>query len=249
MPSNSLLDNRHFNKLAVNRLKAQAIRSDNIQPSSETISYLFSVLLENGTFERNNTGGTLTFDLNVENNEVIQFSDRPFRQTNNISINTFVTLFTLGGTNSFEIDPPNIVLAHSEEQRTYIMKLSTKSDNQVIFNLELLPDETHNLETVTGNMSLFVDSVQDLRSANFTGADLIGANFTGADLRSANLRNANLRNANVTDADLRGTIIIGANTTNITSRFAKFAFHQSIRTEEQLNAQNASNLSFNTGVF
>ena len=29
-PSNSLLDNRHFNKLAVNRLEAQSIRSDNI---------------------------------------------------------------------------------------------------------------------------------------------------------------------------------------------------------------------------
>ena len=162
MPSsNSLLDNRSFNKLAVNRLEAQAIRSDNIQPASESISYLFSVLLENGTFERNNTGGTLTFDLNNENNDVIEFSDRPFRQTDKISMISFVDLFTLGGSNSFEEDPPNIVVAHSEEQRTYIMKLSSQNNNQVVFTLELLPGETHDLTTVTGRMSLFVDDGDD----------------------------------------------------------------------------------------
>jgi hypothetical protein len=153
--SNRLLDNRSFNKLAVNRLEAQAIRSDNVQPSQP--SYLFSVLLENGTFERNNTGGTLTFDLNSENNNVIQFSDRPFRQTQNISLTDFVDLFTLGDSNSFEEDPPNMILAHSQEQRTYKMKLSSQSNNQVVFTLELLPGETHNLNTVTGRMSVFVD--------------------------------------------------------------------------------------------
>jgi hypothetical protein len=153
--SNRLLDNRSFNKLAVNRLEAQAIRSDNVQPSQP--SYLFSVLLENGTFNRNNTGGTLTFDIGTENNNVIQFSDRPFRQTQNISLTDFVDLFTLGDSNSFEEDPPNMILAHSQEQRTYKMKLSSQSNNQVVFTLELLPGETHNLNTVTGRMSVFVD--------------------------------------------------------------------------------------------
>ena len=149
--STRLLDNRYFDKLSVNRLEAQAIRSDNI-------SYLFSVLLENGTFERNNTGGTLTFDLGTENNDVIQFSDRPFRQTQNIDILEFVNLFTLSGSDSFEKDPPNMVLVHNEEQRTYIMRLSSQSNNQVVFTLELLPGETHDLTTVTGRMSLFVDN-------------------------------------------------------------------------------------------
>ncbi len=153
--SKRLLDNRSFNKLSVNRLEAQTIRSDNVLPTKP--SYLFSVLLKNGTFQRNNTGGTLTFDLNNENNDVIQFSDRPFRQTQYISLKDFVTAFTLGGSNSFEKDPPNMVVAHSEEQRTYIMKLSSQSNNQVVFTLELLPGETHNLITVTGRMNLFVD--------------------------------------------------------------------------------------------
>ena len=134
--SQRLLDSHFYNKLSVNRLQAQAIRSDNVLPASETISYLFSVLLENGTFERNNTGGTLTFDLNVENNDVIQFSDRPFRKTQNISLTDFISVFTLSGSNSFEKDPPNMVVAHSEEQRTYVMKLSSQSNNQVVFTLE-----------------------------------------------------------------------------------------------------------------
>ena len=117
--------------------------------------------MENGIFQRNNNGGTLTFDLGNENNNVIQFSDRPFRQTQKISISTFVNYFTLGGSNSFKKDPPNMVLAHSQEQRTYIMKLSSKSNNQVVFTLELLPGETHNLNTVTGRMSVFVDNFFD----------------------------------------------------------------------------------------
>ena len=111
--SSRLLDNHSFNKLSVNRLQAQAIRSDNILPTQP--SYLFSVLLENATFERNNTGGTLTFDLNVENNDVIQFSDRPLRQTQNISLTDFVSVFTAGGPDSFKEDPPNMVLVHNEE--------------------------------------------------------------------------------------------------------------------------------------
>ena len=156
MPSsNSLLDNRSFNKLAVNRLEAQAIQSDNI--SSQTPSYLFSAVFDNATFDRNSTGGTLTFTKD-DVVSIIQFSDRPFRKTENISITEFVNLFTLGGSNSFEKDPPNMVLVHNEEQRTYEMKLSSQSENQAIFTLLLLPGETHDLTTVTGRMSLFVDN-------------------------------------------------------------------------------------------
>ena len=51
-----------------------------------------------------------------------------------------------------------MVLVHNEEQRTYIMRLSSQSNNQVVFTLELLPGETHDLTTVTGRMSLFVDN-------------------------------------------------------------------------------------------
>lgn len=162
-PSNSLLDNRYYNKLEANRLKAQAIRSDNI--SSQNPSYLFSLLLENATFVRTNTGGNLIFKPDNLNENVIQFTDRPFRQQSKITLNNFIRFFiTNRGTNNFKEDPPNGVLVHAEEQRTYIIRLITGDsvNNNLIFNLELLPGESHNETSVSGQMSLFVDGTQSI---------------------------------------------------------------------------------------
>jgi hypothetical protein len=157
-PSNSLLDNRYFKQLAVNRLEAQAIQSDNI--SSQTPSYLFSAVFDNATFDRNSTGGTLTIDSNFIKS-IIRFSDRPLRLSAEISFDEFVSLFSIldSGSNTFDEDPPNAVLVHKEEQRTYIVKLLSSDLNSVIFNLELLPGETHNMNTVNGSMNLFVDGL------------------------------------------------------------------------------------------
>lgn len=158
--SNSLLSNRNFNKLVVNRLDALKIRSNNI--ASQTPSYLFSAVFNNGNFNRNLTGGTLTFvKSNVDS--IIQFSDRPFRQTKYITFEQFVSLFTnVNGSNTFEEDPPNGVLVHSEEQQTYEITLideSYESGNEYSkFNLKLLPGENHGLNTVTGRMNFFVDN-------------------------------------------------------------------------------------------
>ena len=155
MASSSLLQNKQFNKLKVNRLDAQQIKSDNILP--DTPSYLFSAIFNNATFVRTNTGGTLTVTAN-DTESIIQFSDRPFRQTSNISFDAFVSLFKVStGDNTFNEDPPNGVLTHSEEQRTYKITLLNSDLGSATFNLDLLPDETHNLNTVTGRMNLFVD--------------------------------------------------------------------------------------------
>ena len=153
MASSRILSSKALNKLQVNRLDAQAIRSDNI--STLTPSFLFSALFT-GNFSRNSTGGTLTF-TNTNINSIIQFSDRPFRQTANITLQEFVNLFDTAGNNSFEQDPPNAVLVHEQEQRTYIVRLVSSDYNSATFNLELLPGETHNLGDVNGRMSLFVD--------------------------------------------------------------------------------------------
>ena len=159
MASSSLLPNKQFNKLKVNRLDAQQIKSDNILP--DTPSYLFSAIFNNSTFERTNTGGKLTV-TDTDTESIIQFSDRPFRQTSNISFGAFVSLFKVStGDNTFNEDPPNGVLTHSEEQRTYKITLLDydlgRDLGSATFNLDLLPDETHNLNTVTGRMNLFVD--------------------------------------------------------------------------------------------
>ena len=161
--SNSLLHNRNFNKLVVNRLDALKIRSNNI--ASQTPSYLFSAVFNNGNFNRNLTGGTLTF-VKSKHDSIIQFSDRPFRQTRYITFEQFVSLFTnVNGSNTFEEDPPNGVLVNKEEQKTYKIKLASSDTDIVTFNLELLPGETHNLEDINGRMSFFVDS-KDISSDN-----------------------------------------------------------------------------------
>ena len=161
MSSSSLLPSKYYDKLQVNRLKANDIKSDNIVPISP--SYLFSAVFNNAIFDRNNTGGTLTITKD-DTESIIQFSDRPFRQTENIEYETFVNLFDTSGNNSFEEDPPNGVLTHSEEQRTYIIRLLSKDSETATFSLELLPGETHNLNTVSGRMSLFVDRAAVLRN-------------------------------------------------------------------------------------
>ena len=156
MASSSLLPSKYFDKLQVNRLQANHIKSDNIYPMSP--SYLFSAVFNNAKFDRNETGGTLT--ITKDNTEsIIVFSDRPFRQTENIEYETFVNLFDTSGNNSFEEDPPNGVLTHSEEQRTYIIRLLNSNTDSATFSLELLPGESHNLTTVEGRMNLFVDNV------------------------------------------------------------------------------------------
>ena len=156
MASSSLLPSKYFDKLQVNRLKAIDIKSDNIYPESP--SYLFSALFNNAQFDRNNTGGTLRFTKN-DIESVIQFTDRPFRQTQNITYEDFVSLFNANvvGTNTFAEDPPNAVLVHSEEQRTYKVILSSSTENEAVFNLELLPGEIHNLTSMSGRINLFVD--------------------------------------------------------------------------------------------
>ena len=151
MASSSLLDSKLIDKLQVNRLDAQKIRSNNI--ASLTPSYLFSAVF-NGNFTRNLTGGTLTFNIN-DVDSIIQFSDRPFRQTQYIKFEQFVSIFTTG---TFVEDPPNCVLVNKEEQKTYTIKLESIDMDIVRLNLELLPGETHNLENINGKMNIFIDN-------------------------------------------------------------------------------------------
>ena len=135
--------------------------SDNNKTSPDVPSYLFSLLLKDATFTPNTTGGTLTFDLGSHSGDnVIMFSDRPFRQTSFISFTEFISAFTSDNSkDSFQKDPPNAVLTHSEEQRTYIVRYSNSDSTTVTFNLELLAGETNvSTEVIPGRMNLFVDT-------------------------------------------------------------------------------------------
>jgi len=190
MASSRNLDSRYFDKLVVNRLEALAIKSTSTSDSSGPVgpvgpvgpSFLFSLLLKDATFIPTNNGGTLTFDLPLHSNDnVIMFSDRPFRQTSLISFNEFISAFTTDNSNnSFEKDPPNAVLVHSEEQRTYIVRYSSKDSSTdlstdlstdsktVTFNLELLPGENNgSVGVISGRMNLFVDPHKHITLGQF----------------------------------------------------------------------------------
>lgn len=177
MASSRILSSKAVNKLQVNRLDAQAIRSDDIIPQSP--SYLFSAVFNNGNFTRDSSGGTLTFTRN-DIDSIIEFSDRPFRQTDNIDYETFISLFDISdsGSNTFAQDPPNGVLVHEEEQRTYIIRLLNSDTDSATFSLELLPGESHNLSTVSGRLSLFVDNkkknVRQITSITFRYVTVAG---------------------------------------------------------------------------
>ena len=157
MASNSLLPNKYDDKLAVNRLQAVGgIRTNNIE--SLTPSYLYSLVFE-GIFERNSEYGILTIPKNKYESG-IAFTDRPFRQSDNtFTLEEFTSLFTITADyDTFEQDPPNGVLVHNEKQQTYEIRLIEKTFEYSKFNLKLLPKESHDLNTVTGRMSFFVDS-------------------------------------------------------------------------------------------
>jgi hypothetical protein len=159
MSSSSNLHNKYFNRLQVNRL--QAINSDLIH--DDKISFLYSLLFKSATFTKNNTGGTLTFSSS-DVDSVIQFSDRPFRQTGLITIDDFIDLFYIVGNNSFKVDPPNGVLVSSEEQKTYELKTATNNGNgNYTIELELIGGESNvDIGVLSGRFSLFVDEVYDM---------------------------------------------------------------------------------------
>lgn len=159
-PSNSLLDNKLFNNLIVNRLSAQKIRSDNVE--SLTPSYLFSAIFTNSSFTPIGNNGTLVIDKST-NPSIIRFSDRPFRQSKRISLDDFIQLFSPdeSGLDTFYEDPPNAVLSHNDQQQTYIItSISDDSVNgTVTLNLSLLQNETHMFSQLNNTtLYLFVDN-------------------------------------------------------------------------------------------
>ena len=90
---------------------------------------------------------------------------------------SFISLFEILGINSFEEDPPNEVLLHSEEQRTYIIRLLNSDTDSATFSLELLPGESHNLNTVSGRMSLFVDGDKKIVSSGSSNIKIKNITF------------------------------------------------------------------------
>jgi hypothetical protein len=165
MNSSSLLDSKFLNKLQVNRLEAQYIRSDNI--SNQEISYLYSVISEYANLENlGNESNSIKLNLVKEYSNITEFSDRPIRiSNNNFDFDKFVMLFENLNNNSFEVDPPNCVLVANGIQITYKMELYYSDDNVASFILSLIDNETIKHDSYSGSMNLFVDVVRNHSAA------------------------------------------------------------------------------------
>lgn len=160
--SSSLLSSKYLNKLDVNRLQVNQLKANEVLPKidSETKSYLYSLVLNNAQFEKVEIGdynAELTISVSEQLQEVIQFTDRPFIQSSKISIQQFVQLFLLKGSDSFGVDPPNVVLSFNNTQKSYTMSLASELNDKVVFNLKLLEGEEHTQENFTGTINMFVD--------------------------------------------------------------------------------------------
>ena len=163
--SNSLLNNKYLNKLDVNRLQVNQLKANEVLPKidSETKSYLYSAILNNAEFNKIENGdynAELTINLTNHTQEIIQFTDRPFRQSSKINIQQFVQLFLVKEPNSFEEQPPNIVLIFNNIQKSYTMSFASELNNKVVFNLKLLNGEEHTQDNFIGTINVFVDDDQ-----------------------------------------------------------------------------------------
>ena len=171
MPANSLLKNKYFDKLSLNRLKVNNLKVNKLfekkhDCSCKSISYLFSLDLQKASW--NSETNELTFSKS-DALSLLRFTDRPyqfdkiFKDSDAVEYLDILFRSNQNGINSFEKDPPNGVLVAPEGQQAYNIKLqSVDDDGNVKLVLDLFKDTNGNyvsqLESFTDQkVSLFID--------------------------------------------------------------------------------------------
>ena len=172
MPANSLLKNKYFDKLSLNRLKVNSLKVNKLfekkhDCSCKSISYLFSLDLQKASW--NSETNELTFSKN-DALSLLRFTDRPykfdklFKDSDAVEYLDILFRSNPNGINSFEKDPPNGVLVAPEGQQAYNIKLRSVDDNgnvKLVLDLfrELNGNYVSQLESFTDQkVSLFIDN-------------------------------------------------------------------------------------------
>jgi hypothetical protein len=158
MSSSSNLYSKYFNKLDVNRLQANQIKS--------LKSFLFSSIFSNSSID---IIDSFTLHLTLSNSDFlscIQFTDRPLRQYHKINFSSFISFFDKGS--SFSNIPPNGVLSFNNFQQSFEFSLLNFDNDTAVFKLTTLKElkNKNKRETTdklqngnTGSLSIFIDSV------------------------------------------------------------------------------------------
>ena len=161
MASSSNLSSKFFNSIYINRLQALNSKVSNF--NDPTPNFLFSILFNDATLNKHPDKATLSFtSSNISS--IIQFTDRPLRQSKTISSEDFLSLFNVdnSGFNSFAEDPPNGVLVHNKEQKTYEIKSIKRDGSEIKFEM-LSVGEPEQVGEQTGKMSFFIDMTHGMR--------------------------------------------------------------------------------------
>ena len=200
MASSRIVNNYKFNKL-------EAIRLDTVNPNgirantigSITPNYLYSILA-NCSFTPTNDGGLLEI-FNKDSN-VIEFTDRPFRQTYKISLAEFVIIFNENFTLKNEYQ--NAVLINDGKQETFVVSygyIDIEKDSvlYILNSIEFNENRLFNSSFENSSCNFFVNSAINSNIAASAASAAAGA-ISNITLQQADLtlqqaaRNA--RNAN-----------------------------------------------------
>ena len=173
MPANSLLKNKYFDKLSLNRLKVNSLKVNKLFEKKHNCSckksgksYLFSLDLQKASW--NSETNELTFSKS-DALSLLRFTDRPyqfdklFKDSDAVKHLDILFRSNPNGINSFERNPPNGVLVAQEGQQAYNIKLQSVDNNgNVKLILDLFRDIDGNyvsqLESfVDQKVSLFID--------------------------------------------------------------------------------------------
>jgi len=172
MPANSLLKNKYFDKLSLNRLKVNSLKVNKLfekkhDCSCKSISYLFSLDLQKASW--NSDTNELIFSKS-DALSLLRFTDRPyqfnkiFKDSDAVEYLDILFISNPNGINSFKKDPPNGVLVAPEGQQAYNIKLQSVDENgNIKLILDLFRDTDRNyitqLESFTDQkVSLFIDN-------------------------------------------------------------------------------------------
>lgn len=177
MASGSLLNNRQFNKLLVNRLQANEIKAKNEDihdcscGNNDSPSWLFSLMVPIASWTNllssdNEHYGTLIFDK--QGIDLVTFSDRPKRlvdpKNTGLGENAEEILNKLfnkdyNNNDSFSIDPPNatLVVNHLRKQIVIEMMSLKTEGSKVTVEAKILHNGGEIEDFKNMSVNLFID--------------------------------------------------------------------------------------------
>lgn len=156
--SSTILGNLFVNRLDVNKLRVIALKETILKP---TISFLFSLILHDSSFDENSNILTLRINNNIDS--MITFTDRPIKNFK-INKNIVEDLKILFNTISFQNDPPNGVIIYNNNQYPYQFILNNIYDDIIEFKCNPLKDDVQNIYDLLTNyknekISIFIDNL------------------------------------------------------------------------------------------